>query len=113
MAAAESEDEFRAAKSRLLADDSSLRTHPWRNLALGEAPVMASVASPSRHRIPSGRTDVGKLCRAIEQNPNQQVTVSVLRDALGWPREKFDRVLAKALADPNVLAPRSFPAVDR
>ncbi len=60
---------------------------------------MTSLVSSSRHRIPSGRSDVGKLCRAIAGHPNQQATLKVLRVELGWPPEKFERILAKALED--------------
>ena len=66
-----------------------------------ETPLMASPVSPTRHQIPSGRSDIGKLCRAIEQHQDQQATLTVLRAELGWPPDKFDRTLAKALADPT------------
>ena len=67
---------------------------PQRSSNRREALDMAS--SSTRNRIPSSRSDVGKLCGAIARHPNQQCTMTVVR---GWPPEKFDRVLANALAD--------------
>lgn len=57
--------------------------------------VTTSPARQTRNR----RTDVDRLCDALERQPDQQASKLRLREELGWDAAKLERVVLRALAD--------------
>jgi len=57
------------------------------------------VTTPPARQTRNRRTDVDRLCDALERLPKQQASKLQLREELGWDEAKLERVILRALAD--------------